>query len=549
VLTIGDRVERYRIVAELGGGATARVYLVEHVELGSRYALKVLSHVGASVRERTLREGRVQAQLVHRNILAVRDVLDVGGMPALLMDFVDGPALDGLLHHYRPNLVQADDLARGVLAGMAFAHGRGFVHRDLKPANVLVAAEGRAVVPRVADFGLVKLLQPDEDSRGTRTGAVLGTPMYMAPEQIRSSRDVDARADVFALGCILYELLAGAPPFYGADLIGLHEKMVASDFRPLREWVPSAPSRMLTAVEAALQPDRDARPADAADLLDRWSSGSSAPDTTMLWEPEQVALIRSYGPLSSGIVPGVDGGTAALATQDHTTLAGAADAPLADADGDESVRARTPWGRIAAGVAAVGLIAVVGAGVAVGSGILGDGTTLGGATSEDEGAVEETVVDGTDPGTASAGARDADTRDEPREDVGTPTVDREDAVVDNTTPAAPLPATTAAVADDKPTTRESTTPAAPTPESTAPAPPSPDPTATADSTWSIDGVVDAWLVSSSGARVSPGKAPPGHYRLEVVYTAGGAPEPAMSFDLRRGETRAFRCQPLLRSCR
>lgn len=251
ILKPGDLVERYQVEAMLGSGAMAEVYRVRHRTLGTLHALKVLILANARIRERLILEGQVQARMRHPNVLAVTDVLDVDGVPGLLMEFVDGPTLHDVIQGGPLSSTEAGALFRGVLAGVAEAHGLGLVHRDLKPANVLVATTPRGRVPKVADFGLAKLLsdaQPDAPHL-TRSGTAMGTPAYMAPEQIRNARRVDHRADIFSLGCILYELMSGRRAFEGDDVLALFNAVASGAYSPL----PNLPDSTQRAIQGALE--------------------------------------------------------------------------------------------------------------------------------------------------------------------------------------------------------------------------------------------------------------------------------------------------------
>ena len=262
---IGTTLDRYYVEAELGAGGMATVYRVRHLALGSLHALKVLKVQSASIRQRLVQEGRVQATLRHPNIVAVTDVIDVDGAPGLVMEFIDGPSLEGWLEHNRPSLAQADAIFRGILAGVARAHRQGLVHRDLKPGNVLLDSSGDdGIVPKVADFGLAKILDDDEGfGSQTRSGIAMGTPAYMAPEQVRSAKNVDQRADIFALGCILYELASGDRPFHGEDLLETMTAVCSGDYAPLP---PHVPQRVRDTVAACLVVDRERRVADCAGI-------------------------------------------------------------------------------------------------------------------------------------------------------------------------------------------------------------------------------------------------------------------------------------------
>lgn len=262
----GEVVDRYTVEQLLGEGGMAAVYGVRHKTLGSTHALKVLKVSDPRIRERLVAEGQAQAALRHPNIVMVTDVLDVRGQPGLLMERVDGPSLEQWLDDNRPSLEDALKLFRGILAGVTRAHRAGFVHRDLKPGNVLLDTADDLVFPKVADFGLAKVLDDPLSHSQTRSGFAMGTPQFMAPEQIRSAKDVDRRADIFALGCILYRLVCGRVPFEAPDLLDLYN-LIATGVYPVPEsLVPDLPARVGETLRACLKVDRDARPADCDEV-------------------------------------------------------------------------------------------------------------------------------------------------------------------------------------------------------------------------------------------------------------------------------------------
>lgn len=262
----GRVIERYVVEGELGQGGMASVYLLRHRHLGTQHALKVLTTVGANAELRLLLEGRVQAALRHPNVVAVTDILDVDGRPGLLMEYIPPPSLAVWLAGHQPTVEEAEALFRGIVEGVRHAHRYGLVHRDLKPSNVLLARyDEEGLVPKVADFGLAKVLSTEEPSPGqTRSGLTMGTPQYMAPEQFRDAKNVDRRADMFSLGCILYELLSGRPPFAWSDLITLYKQIATADYPPLPEGTPQ---RLVEAVTLLMQPEREARLPDCEALL------------------------------------------------------------------------------------------------------------------------------------------------------------------------------------------------------------------------------------------------------------------------------------------
>ncbi|MDP6944898.1 MAG: serine/threonine-protein kinase, partial [Myxococcota bacterium] len=275
----GTAVERYVIEGVLGEGAMAVVYRARHRDLGSLHAIKQLTNRDAEICERLVQEGRLQSTLRHPNVLSVTDLVQIEDLPALVMEYVAGPSLKELLEQATLNLAQVDALVRGLLRGVTAAHGHGLVHRDLKPANILIAITDDALIPKVADFGLAKVLERREMSMlATKTGSSMGTPAYMAPEQIQDASSVDARADVFSLGAILYELVTGARCFQANQLLALWKDICAGEYVPVAERVPDLPQRMVDAIEGALVTDREARICTTAALLETWFGGLSEAD-------------------------------------------------------------------------------------------------------------------------------------------------------------------------------------------------------------------------------------------------------------------------------
>ena len=289
----GTQIERYTVVQPLGTGGMATVWLARHTRLGSLHALKVLEIPSREVRERLVREGQVQGQVRHPNILAVTDVLEYRECPCLLMEVVTGPALDTYLRQRTPSLDQIDVLARGILAGVAAAHQAGLVHRDLKPANVLLQPDHRSVVPKVADFGLAKVLSSPVSGQRTRSGMAMGTPAYMAPEQIRDASRVDTRADVFSLGALLFELGSGTRPFDGPDTFAIFQAVTSGERDNIDDVAPWLPERMRTTIEAALALAPDDRPRDAHALLVLWEDDTPMPE--QVWSEDDLLLVREAG--------------------------------------------------------------------------------------------------------------------------------------------------------------------------------------------------------------------------------------------------------------
>ena len=255
-LAQGQVAGAWVVEGSIGTGATATVYRVRHASTGQIRALKLMAPASDGVRRRIAREAIAQAALQHPNVVAVHEVIPLGSRTALLLDYVPGPSLRTLILDGALDLPAALQIGRDVLDGVAAAHALGFVHRDLKPANVLVSLhDATTLCARVADFGAAKDTAADA-TRLTRTGAVIGTPAYMAPEQIDDSAHVDASADVFALGAMLYELVTNRRPFRGDTIAALFDAIRTGAYPPLPSTLPSGTARAIT---SALVVDRQDR--------------------------------------------------------------------------------------------------------------------------------------------------------------------------------------------------------------------------------------------------------------------------------------------------
>jgi len=221
---LGTSIGNYRLVSVLGEGGMGRVYLAEHPAIGSRVAIKVLSEECTrhpELLDRFFAEAKAVNLIRHENIVSVLDLAVLpDGRPYIVMEYIEGHTL---AHHVRNAHAPLGGIAQvmgEVLSGLAAAHAIGIVHRDLKPDNIIITVEGHA---KILDFGIAKLapgLRADVSPR-TKTGALLGTPAYMAPEQITGSGNVDARTDVYAMGIVLYEAVTGGAPFSGGTLFDM----------------------------------------------------------------------------------------------------------------------------------------------------------------------------------------------------------------------------------------------------------------------------------------------------------------------------------------
>ncbi len=263
---VGKYVGRYFVEECIGQGNVASVYRVRHARLGGNFALKVLHGQSETMREALMQEGRAQCELRHQNLVSVSDLLFVDGDPGLVMEYVDGPTLRVFIRDKRLSLEEAVTLFRGVVRGVGYAHRENWVHRDLKPGNVLLAKNEDGLLPKVCDFGLVKVLGHDD---GPEKGLALGTPSYMAPEQIRDAASVDHRADLFSLGCIFYEMVCGQRTFVGDSTTEVLNKVVSGDFIPPSELVEELPQPVEDLIVDLLKTKARKRIQSCDELLER----------------------------------------------------------------------------------------------------------------------------------------------------------------------------------------------------------------------------------------------------------------------------------------
>jgi serine/threonine-protein kinase len=248
---------RYRLERRLGAGGMGTVWAALHLGTDRPVALKLLRRERASTveaRRRFLREARLLGRVDHENLVAVRDVFEDHGVPILAMDLLDGETLgERLRKRGRLTLPETARILGAVIGALDAAHAAGIVHRDLKPDNIFLVAGGGV---RVLDFGVAKLLNDSDVPPLTATGEVLGTPAYMAPEQLRGE-SVDLRADVWSFGVMLYECLSGRRPFAANGFTEYVDKVNAGKREPLVARVPVSISAL---VDNLLTVERNARP-------------------------------------------------------------------------------------------------------------------------------------------------------------------------------------------------------------------------------------------------------------------------------------------------
>jgi serine/threonine-protein kinase len=261
--------EKYRVERELGRGGMATVYLAHDLQHDRKVAVKVLHpDLGAALGpERFRREIQVLTRLSHPHILPLYDFGEADEHLYYVMPYIGGKSLATRLEREQQlPLDEAIAITCQVASALDYAHRQGFVHRDVKPANILLE-DGQAIV---ADFGIAHVITSAGDEQLTKTGVTLGTPAYMSPEQAMAERDLDGRSDVYSLGCVLYEMLAGQPPFTGPtaqSIIARHALEHVPSITIVRETVPPEVEDAITQAMAKARADRFKSAAEFADAL------------------------------------------------------------------------------------------------------------------------------------------------------------------------------------------------------------------------------------------------------------------------------------------
>jgi serine/threonine-protein kinase len=312
---IGDVIAgRYKLIETLGDGAMGQVFVAENLSIGRRVAIKMLKPellADAQFRKRFQQEAQAIAVIEHRNVARFFDLV-VGDPTFLVMEFVPGPTLAYVLRSGRMELTRAINIVLRLCWALDAAHRAGVIHRDIKPSNVILSPDPEhGEEPKLIDFGLAKLASTLSGEGLTRTGQILGTPEYMSPEQI-ANRDVDARSDVYSLGCVLYEMLTGAPPFGGSDDVQILYQQVHAPAAPARRQLPELPREVdaLIARAIAKQPrDRFASMQEMATALahiDRRRGGPSSGDRN----PHAAAPPRGYVAFGWALALGIAGALA-----------------------------------------------------------------------------------------------------------------------------------------------------------------------------------------------------------------------------------------------
>ncbi|MGE0439942.1 MAG: protein kinase [Gemmatimonadales bacterium] len=348
----------YRIDRELGGGGMSRVFLATDVKLDRPVVVKVHPHGAHGVSgDRFRREIQVAAQLQHPNLVPVLDAGDADGLLYFVMPYVPGESLRTLLDREGAQPpARARVVLRDVARALAFAHEHGIVHRDIKPDNVLLAGDAAMVT----DFGVAKALSSARvaDTNLTGVGMSLGTPSYIAPEQAAGDDAVDHRADLYAWGCVAYEMLSGSPPFTGKTAQQLIVAHLTEPPAPLGPRCPDAPRRLVELVMQCLEKDPTKRPVAAQELvtvLEGADDAGDPPSPSRRWVGALAAvavlalaavfLLRRPGPPAAAAP--ADGATVAVLPL--TAIGGSEDEYFADGMTEELITAlsRVPGLRVA----------------------------------------------------------------------------------------------------------------------------------------------------------------------------------------------------------
>ena len=286
--------DRYHILKKLGEGGMGRVYLGEHVKMNRQCAIKVMSAQlvnDAESAQRFAREASNAARIIHPNVAAVFDYGESEGLVYIVMEYIDGESLSHLLETERviaPH--RALDIARQVADGLSAAHELGIIHRDLKPDNIIVgrSRSGREVA-KVVDFGIAKAVQDAPQEALTRTGLVIGTPEYMSPEQLLGD-PVDVRSDLYSLGCILYQMLTGAPAFDATTREQMITRRLTEDPPHVRTLVPEVPEELDRVLHRMLARTAANRYPNAAEVREALTPSKALGDA---WDPSFKPTPRS----------------------------------------------------------------------------------------------------------------------------------------------------------------------------------------------------------------------------------------------------------------
>ncbi|HVZ75371.1 MAG TPA: serine/threonine-protein kinase [Polyangia bacterium] len=286
-LPAGAKLGKYQVVRLLGAGGMGAVYEAVHTEIGKRVAVKTLAPQVAAIpgaRQRFLREAQLTSRLRHPNIVDLSDMGTEGRVAYLVMELLAGEDLAARLERTGPMVPrELVDLTLPVCSALVAAHEAGIVHRDLKPQNIFLANQPQGVQPKVLDFGISKSADTDASSSLTSTGSVIGTPHYLAPEQIKDARTASAASDQYAIGVILYKCLTGDNPFEGDSIFAVLQAIVTQRAVPVGERRAGLPPGLDAVVERAMNPLPWERYPSVREL-GRALIPYASPKARMIWE-------------------------------------------------------------------------------------------------------------------------------------------------------------------------------------------------------------------------------------------------------------------------
>ena len=303
---LGTVVSHYRVLEQIGAGGMGVVYLAEDERLHRKVALKFIAPSSAGdivAQRRLLREARAASALDHPNIATVYEVGDFQDQLFIAMAYYQGETLRRRIEHGPLPVAEAASIAGQIAQGLEVAHAAGVVHRDLKPANVFITSSGQV---KILDFGLAHVAAPtDTTGRMTETGTTLGTLSYMAPEQARGER-VDQRADVWALGVLLFEMFTGRQPFRGNSATAVLLAISTDTAPSLESLRADAPAEFGKLVERALVKDPNRRTLTAGELsrtIAQYRERTASPTTPSRWRSIRRPIVAI--PLAAALVAAI----------------------------------------------------------------------------------------------------------------------------------------------------------------------------------------------------------------------------------------------------
>jgi serine/threonine-protein kinase len=343
---VNQTIGNYKVVRLLGEGGMGVVYLAQHPVIGRKVAIKLLHAVLARDPEivaRFFNEARAIHMISHENIVEILDFGQTGdGQPYFIMEYLEGESLSEMITRGPMPAATVEAIGVQMCHALAAAHAKGIVHRDLKPHNVHIAVkQDGALEVKILDFGVAKILSSPDDQQSvkTRTGSLMGTPLYMSPEQCKGAGVLDHRTDIYSLGVMLFEMLAGRPPFIAEGVGELFAKHMLEDPPSLTDFVPDAPPYMAAAIMRSLAKDPAARFPGMDDF-----------------RKALVGEVKLAIPATSGGRRSLNSQVMTISTKASTTLSSASSEIDEDPIGLPVQRKRWIWGVVGGGAAVAAAI-------------------------------------------------------------------------------------------------------------------------------------------------------------------------------------------------